>query len=83
MEEEIKLRKFRALSSERGFDDFGASGLTFEVDQLVKGRVYIEADRRRYDETGRNSKPFFVDDNGCCRDIADMIKSGIVEEIFE
>lgn len=75
------LRKFKALVSEKGLDDFGASGMTFEVDQLVKGKIYTQADQRFYDERGRNSAPFFVDDNGCSRDIASMLKSGKIVEI--
>lgn len=80
---EIKLRKFRSLIGETGLDDFGASGLTFETDQLVKGKIYTQADQRFYDEHGRNSKPFFVDDNGCSRDIEFMLKNKYVEEVFE
>ena len=79
----MKLRKFKALVSEKGLDDFGASGITFEVDQLVKGKIYTQADQRFYDERGRNSKPFFVDDNGCSRDIERSIKEGIVIEVFD
>lgn len=76
-----KLRKFISLVNETGVDDFGASGLTFRVDQLVKGKVYTQADQSNYDEHGRNSAPFFVDDNGCSRDIADCIKQKIIKEI--
>ena len=75
-----KFRKFRALISERGLDDFGASGLTFEVDQLIKGKIYIEEDQTFYD---RLSLPFFVDDNGCARDIKHMLETKQVEEVFE
>ena len=79
----MKLRKFKSLISKKGLDDFGASGLTFEVDQLVKDKIYIEADRSVYDESGRNSAPFFVDDNGCSVDIAKALKENIVIEVFE
>lgn len=79
----MKLRKFKALVNEKGLDDFGASGMTFEVDQLIKDKIYVQADQRFYDEIGRNSKPFFVDGNGCSRDIDRSIKEGIVIEVFE
>ncbi len=78
-----RLRQFRSLINEKGLDDVGFSGITFEVDQLIKGNIYEEADRRNYDSHGRNSKPFFVDDNGCSRDIRFMLDKGYVEEIFE
>lgn len=80
---EPRLRQFKSLINEKGLDDFGASGMTFEVDEMVMGRVYIQADQSRYDEMGRRSAPFFVDDNGCSRDIAYMLKQGYIEEIFE
>lgn len=79
----VKLRKFRALVNEKGLDDGGVASFTFEVDQLIKGDIYIQADQRYYDEHGRKSKPFFVDDNGCSRDIEHMIQTGKVEEIFD
>lgn len=79
----MKLRKFRALVSETGLDDFGFSGQTFKVDQLIEGKVYTQADQRNYDEAGRKSPPFFVDDNGCSRDIAKMIKEKKVVEVFD
>lgn len=75
------LRKFISLVNERGLDDIGFSGLTIEVDQLVKGKVYTQADQSLYDERGRNSKPFFIDDNGCSRDIELSLKNGIIEEL--
>lgn len=78
----MKLRKFKALINETGLDDFGASGMVFEVDQLIKDKVYTQADQRFYDEHGRNKKPFFVDDNGCSRDIENALKEGIVIEVF-
>lgn len=78
----MKLRTFKALVDEKGMDDIGASGLTFEVDQLVKGKIYTQADERNYCEVNYVRKPFFVDDNGCSRDIADNIKKGIIEEVF-
>jgi hypothetical protein len=77
----MKLRKFRALVGEKGLDDFGESGLTFKVDQLVKGKVYTQADLTRYGLSG--TADFFVDSNGCSRDINYMINSGKIEEIFE
>lgn len=50
MEDKVVLRRLRALVNEKGLDDFGASGLTFEVDQLVAGSVYTQADERFYDK---------------------------------
>jgi hypothetical protein len=38
-------------------DDYGFSGMTFEVDQLIKGKIYTQADQRFYDNHGRNSPP--------------------------
>lgn len=78
-----KLRKFKSLINEKGRDDFGASGMTFEVDELIKDKIYIQADQSRYDAHGRNSAPFFVDDNGCSRNIQHMLDKGYIEEIFE
>jgi 5'-nucleotidase len=78
-----RLRQLKSLINEKGRDDFGASGMTFEVDQLIKDKVYEEADRSKYDAHGRNKKPFFVDDNGCSRDIQFMLDKGYIEEIFE
>lgn len=79
----MKLRKFKSLVNETGLDDLGASRITFEVDQLIKDKIYIQADQSNYDERGRNMSPFFVDDNGCSRDIAKSIKDNIVIEVFE
>lgn len=78
----MKLRKFKSLISQKGIDDGGVASFTFEVDQLLKGKIYTQADQRFYDEQSRNSKPFFVDDNGCSRDIEYMLKNGFVEEVF-
>lgn len=77
------MRKFRALVDETGMDDFGASGMTFQVDQLVKDRVYEEQDTTHWDERAKNSAPFFVDDNGCSRNIKRSLEDGVIEEIFE
>lgn len=79
----MKLRKFKALVSEKGLDDFGASGLTFEVDQLIEGKIYKQANQSEYDKMSQNLPPFFVDDNGCSRDIKYMLKEGKVIEIFD
>lgn len=78
-----KLRKFRSLINETGLDDVGFSGMTIRVDQLIKGKIYEEADRSKYDAHGRRSAPFFVDDNGCSRDIQHMLDNEYIEEIFE
>lgn len=83
MTETVKLRKFKALVNEKGLDDWGDFSSTFTVDELVKGKIYTQADQRNYDAHGRSMKPFFVDDNGCSRDIMTALKNGIVEEIFE
>ena len=79
----MKLRKFKSLVNEKGLDDGGVASFVFEVDQLIEGKIYTQADQRHYDERGRNSQPFFVDDNGCSRDIAYMLKNKLVEEVFE
>jgi len=79
----MKLRKFKALVNETGLDDFGASGQTFGVNQLVVGKVYTQADQTYYDENGRNAAPFFVDDNDCSRDIKQMLREGKVIEVFK
>lgn len=77
----MKLRKFKALVSEKGKDDFGASGIVFEVDQLIKGNIYEQADERNYCEVSYKRQPFFVDDNGCSRDIEEMLKSNKIIEL--
>lgn len=79
----MKLRKFRALINETGLDDLGFSGKVFKVDQLIRDKIYTQADQRNYDEHGRRSKSFFVDDNGCSRNIDEMLESGKIEEVFE
>lgn len=79
----MKLRKFRALVNEKGKDDLGFSGITFEVDQLIEGNIYLEQDTTYWDQHAKNSPPFFVDDNGCSRNIKDSLKEGIIEEIFD
>lgn len=76
---ENNLIKVRALVDETGLDDFGASGLTFPVQQLIKGKIYEQADTKYWTKDAKNSPPFFVDDNGCSRDIARLVKYGIVE----
>ncbi len=75
------LRKFMALVNKKGLDDGGVASFTFPVDQLIKGKIYIQADQSNYDEAGRNSEPFFVDDNGCSRNIKREIKLGTIKEI--
>lgn len=79
----IKLRKFKSLVNERGLDDFGASGMTFMTDELIKDKIYTQANQQYYSGIGRTCKPFFVDDNGCSRNIDDMIKQQKIIEIFE
>jgi hypothetical protein len=78
----MELRKFRALVSERGLDDFGASGITFEVDELIKGEIYTQADESRYCKVNYERTPFFVDNNGCSRDIEYCIENKIIEEVL-
>lgn len=65
----------------KGLDDGGVASFTFEVDQLVKGKIYTQADQRWYDEHGQKSAPFFVDDNGCSNDIEWALAAKIVEEV--
>jgi hypothetical protein len=78
----MKLRKIKALINEEGLDDFGYSGHTFTVDQLIKDKIYTQADTTYYEERVRNHV-FFIDDNGCARDIEEMIKNKKVVEIFD
>lgn len=78
----MKLRKVKALVNEKGLDDFGYSGHTFQVDQLIKDKIYTQTDTTYWEESMKN-RIFFVDDNGCCRYIDEMIKNGKVEEIFD
>jgi hypothetical protein len=66
----MKLRKFKALVSETGLDDGGVASFTFKVDQLTKGKVYTQQDGSH-----------FIDDNGCWRNIDDMIIEGKIKEI--
>lgn len=75
----MELIKVRALVNESGLDDFGASGLTFTVHQLIAGKIYTQTDTKYWDERAKKSAPFFVDDNGCSRNITSMISSGKVE----
>tara|TARA_R110000772_G_scaffold2410_4_gene8500 strand:- start:8740 stop:9006 length:267 start_codon:yes stop_codon:yes gene_type:complete len=77
----MKLRKFKCLVDEKGMDDIGMSGMTFEVDQLIKDKIYTQADQRNYDKRGRDSAPFFVDDNGCSRNIKEMLRENKIEEV--
>jgi len=77
----MKLRKFKSLVNEKGRDDIGMSGMTFEVDQLVKGRIYTQADESKYCEVSYKREPFFVDDNGCSRNIKDMLRENKIIEL--
>lgn len=77
----MELIKVRALVSESGLDDIGASGLTFPVQQLIAGKIYEQADTTYWVESAKNRPPFFVDDNGCSRDIRYMVSSGKVEVV--
>lgn len=79
----MKFRKFKALVSEKGLDDLGASGMTFDVDQLIEGKIYTEQDTEYWDERAKMSPPFFVDDNGCSRNIKDCLQKGIIIEVFD
>ncbi len=62
----FRPRLFASRVSRKGLDDFGASGITFEVDSLVFGKIYEQEDPRRYGQD-LDSKPFLVNDNGCTR----------------
>jgi hypothetical protein len=77
----MELRKFKALIQETGLDDIGMSGMTFICVSLEKNKIYTKADQSRYDYHGRCSPPFFVDDTGCARDIAYMLRNKLVEEV--
>ena len=76
------MRKFKALKNEKGRDDFGTSGITFEVVQLIEGKVYTQQNTEYWDEHAKHSAPFFVDDNGCSRNIDDCLKEGIIVELL-
>ena len=52
------MRKYKALINETGLDDFGASGLTFEVKSLIKDKIYKE-----------HPAGYVIDDNGCWNQI--------------
>jgi hypothetical protein len=75
------MRNFKSVLNEKGLDDFGLSGITFKVDQLTIGKIYKEQDTTYWDKSAKKSKPFFVDDNGCSRNIDECLKQGIIEEI--
>lgn len=75
----MELIQVIALVNETGLDDIGSSGLTFPVHQLIAGRIYIQQDCTYWDDRAKQSAPFFVDDNGCSRDISYMVRSGNVE----
>lgn len=77
-----KLRKFRALITEMGYDDIGMSGMVFETEAFIKGKIYTEADRNKY-SGGYSQKPFIVDHTACTRYIDDLLKDGIMEELEE
>lgn len=55
-------RKFVALKDEFGLDDIGASGLTFTVQSLVKGKVY-EEENPAFISTHESG--IVIDDNSC------------------
>lgn len=75
----MELRKFRALVSETGMDDFGASGMVFDWPALVKGDVYEQANHISYGY--KNPCDFIVDGCGCSRNIDRSISMGLIEEI--
>jgi hypothetical protein len=66
-----QLRKFKSLVNEKGYDYTGSCGTTITIYKLVKDYIY------------ESNQPFFVDDDGCPRDIKDMLKSKKVIEIYE
>lgn len=78
----MKLREFESLIDEESWDDIGMSGSVYKTASLVKGKIYIQADQTYYDAAGKNSKPFIVDDTGCSRDIAQMLKNRNIKEII-
>lgn len=62
MATEFIPRQFEALVDEYGLDDFGASGMTFQVQSLKKGKIYYEEDPRYI---SGHQKGVVIDDNGC------------------
>lgn len=52
------MRKYKALVNETGLDDFGASGITFEVKSIIKDKIYEEG-----------PIGYVIDDNGCWNQI--------------
>ena len=65
------MRKFKALKTEVGIDDLGYSGITFKVKALIENKIYTQ-------KSGTN---YIVDDNGCLRDIKDLLKKQLIKEI--
>lgn len=60
--QEFIPRKFEALIDEHGYEDLGASGTTFPVQSLKKGKIYEEEDPS-YIEGNRLG--VIIDDNSC------------------
>ena len=77
----MSLRKFRALVNEKGLEDYPDFSGVYLVDKLIKGKIYTQADETRYCEVPYKREPFFVDDNGCSRNIKYMLDTKKVEEI--
>jgi hypothetical protein len=49
---------------------------------LIKGKVYTQADLQNYERVSkRTPASFFVDDNGCSRDIEELLKEKKIVEI--
>lgn len=55
-------RRFRGRFSEKGLDDGGVASFVFQVDQLVKDKIYYEQDPVSLE---RNPVGVVIDDNGC------------------
>lgn len=56
------MRKFEALIDEFGLDDIGMSGETFQVQSLMKGKIYKEQNPTSIDG---HREGVIIDDNSC------------------
>ncbi len=74
----FKPRKFRAKVDKYGLDDFGASGIVFEVQSLTKGKIY-EEENPEY--ISGNRRGVVIDDNGCWWHYGDKSFNERFEEI--
>jgi hypothetical protein len=75
----MSVRKFICIKSTKGFDDFGASGLVFEVNQTTKGKIYKEY--QRWDGKKEVPSGYVIDDNACWNEIGTTAFKKLFEEI--